>query len=49
MVLLSFQATEISGPTRFILQFGADAKVLEPKELREHLTKTLKAMLAGYH
>lgn len=47
-VLLSFQATELSGPTRFILQFGADAEVLEPKAQREHLTRTLKAMAARY-
>jgi len=47
-VLLGFQATELSGPTRYILQFGADAEVLEPKELRDHLVKTLKAMTARY-
>ena len=47
-VLLGFQATEMSGPTRYILQFGADAEVLEPKELRDHLVKTLKAMTARY-
>jgi predicted DNA-binding transcriptional regulator YafY len=47
-VLLRFQATEPSGPTRFVLQFGADAEVLEPKALREHLAKTLKAMAATY-
>jgi predicted DNA-binding transcriptional regulator YafY len=47
-VLLTFLASELSGPTRFILQFGADAEVLEPKPLRDHLTKTLKAMAATY-
>ena len=47
-VLISFQATELSGPTRFVLQFGAEAEVLEPKTLREHMTKTLKAMAARY-
>ncbi len=47
-VLLSFQATELSGPTRFILQFGADAEVIEPKALRDHLAKALKAMTAYY-
>jgi predicted DNA-binding transcriptional regulator YafY len=47
-VLLSFQATELSGPTRFVLQFGADAEVIEPEALREHLAKTLKAMVANY-
>lgn len=47
-VLLGFQATELSGPTRFILQFGADAEVLEPKALRTHLASTLKAMAGRY-
>ncbi len=47
-MLLSLQATELSGPTRFILQFGADAVVIEPKALRDHLAKTLKAMVAKY-
>jgi len=47
-VLLSFQATELSGPTRFTLQFGADAEVVEPKMLREHLAKTLKSMIRKY-
>ena len=47
-VLLSFQATELSGPTRFVLQFGADAEVIEPKALRTHLAATLKAMAAKY-
>jgi predicted DNA-binding transcriptional regulator YafY len=47
-VQLNFQATELSGPTRFILQFGADAEVLEPKVVREHLSRTLKAMIARY-
>ena len=47
-VLLRFQATEPSGPLRFILQFGADAEVLEPKSLRTQLLATLKAMTARY-
>jgi predicted DNA-binding transcriptional regulator YafY len=47
-VLLSFQATEVSGPTRFILQFGADAEATEPQVLRDHLAKTLNAMAAKY-
>ena len=47
-VLLTFQATELSGPTRFVLQFGADAEVIEPKTLREHIAKTLKAMTINY-
>jgi predicted DNA-binding transcriptional regulator YafY len=47
-VLLSFRATELAGPTRFILQFGADAEVIEPQSLRDHLAKTLMAMTAHY-
>jgi predicted DNA-binding transcriptional regulator YafY len=33
-VLLSFLATDLQGPTRYILQLGADAEALEPKALR---------------
>jgi predicted DNA-binding transcriptional regulator YafY len=46
--MLSFQATELSGPMRFVLQFGADAEVVEPKALRAHLAATLKAMVGVY-
>ena len=47
-VLLTFQATELSGPTRYILQFGLDAEVLEPRSLRDHLATTLKTMIGKY-
>lgn len=47
-VLLTFLATDLHGPSRFILQLGADAEVLEPKALRTHLAATLKAMEARY-
>lgn len=47
-VLLAFQATELNGPTRIVLQFGADAEVLEPRALRTHLAATLKQMAARY-
>jgi predicted DNA-binding transcriptional regulator YafY len=47
-VLLSFLATDLQGPARYILQLGADAEALEPRTLRDHLTKTLKAMAAHY-
>ncbi|HEX9083006.1 MAG TPA: WYL domain-containing protein, partial [Holophagaceae bacterium] len=47
-VLLAFRATELNGPARIILQFGADAEVLEPRALRTHLAATLKAMAARY-
>jgi predicted DNA-binding transcriptional regulator YafY len=47
-VLLSFLTTDLQGPTRYILQLGADAEALEPKALRTHLAATLKAMVATY-
>jgi predicted DNA-binding transcriptional regulator YafY len=47
-VLLSFMATDFQGPTRYILQLGAEAETLEPKALRTHLAATLKAMAARY-
>ena len=47
-VLLRFMATDLHGPTRVILQYGADAEALEPKPLRQHLAATLKAMAARY-
>lgn len=47
-VRLSFLATDLHGPARFILQLGAEAEVLEPKALRVHLATTLKAMAARY-
>jgi predicted DNA-binding transcriptional regulator YafY len=47
-VLLSFLATDLQGPTRYILQLGADAEALEPKSLRTQLAATLKAMAARY-
>lgn len=47
-VLLSFLATDLNGPSRYILQLGADAEALEPKALRAQLAATLKAMSATY-
>lgn len=47
-VVLRFKATEFNAPTRFILQFGAAAEVLEPKALREHLKQELRAALEAY-
>ena len=47
-VLLSFMATDLHGPSRYILQLGGDAEALEPKALRTHLAATLKAMAARY-
>ncbi len=45
---LSCEAPELAGATRLGLQLGADAEVMEPKALREHLAKTLKAMATKY-
>lgn len=47
-VMLSFLATDLQGPSRYILQLGADAEALEPKALRTHLAATLKAMAGRY-
>jgi predicted DNA-binding transcriptional regulator YafY len=47
-VLLSFLSTDLQGPTRYILQLGAEAEALEPKALRTHLAATLKAMATRY-
>lgn len=47
-VLLTFQATELAGPTRLVLQFGAEAEVLEPRSLRQHLAQVAAAMVTRY-
>lgn len=47
-VRLRFKATEFNAPTRFILQFGADAAVEGPAELKAHVRSVLKATLARY-
>lgn len=47
-VLLSFMATDLQGPSRYILQLGAEAEAIEPKALRSHLAATLKAMANRY-
>jgi len=47
-VLLSFLATDLHGPSRYILQLGAEAEALAPKALRTQLVGTLKAMAAKY-
>jgi predicted DNA-binding transcriptional regulator YafY len=33
---------------RWIMSFGADAKILEPKELRKDIIKELKAVANNY-
>lgn len=47
-VMLRFKATEFNAPTRFILQFGADAVVEAPAGLKTHVRDVLKATLARY-
>jgi len=47
-VLLAFRATELNGPTRWILQLGSDAEVLEPEPLKIHIRARLAEALARY-
>ena len=47
-VKLRFMTTDLNGPTRFLLQFGPDAEVLAPVELREHLAGVARAMVDLY-
>ena len=47
-VLLRFWATDVHGPSRYILQLGDAAEVLEPKGLRTHLLALLKTMAGRY-
>jgi predicted DNA-binding transcriptional regulator YafY len=44
----TFYATELEGPTRWILQFGSSAEVLSPEPLREEVRTRLKQSLARY-
>jgi predicted DNA-binding transcriptional regulator YafY len=45
---LRFWATDVHGPSRYILQLGDAAEVLEPKGLRTHLLALLKTMAGRY-
>ncbi|HJV89188.1 MAG TPA: WYL domain-containing protein [Holophagaceae bacterium] len=47
-VMLRFKATEFNAPTRYILQFGADAQVQSPADLKAHVRSVLAAALARY-
>ena len=47
-VILTFKATGMDAPARWLLQFGPDAEVLEPTEFREHVIGRLKAAVARY-
>jgi len=45
---VTFKATELDGPCRWILQFGSNAEVLDPEPLREQVRERLEASLARY-
>jgi predicted DNA-binding transcriptional regulator YafY len=47
-VRLTFKATEMNAPTRWLLQFGPDAEVLGPEAFRRHVAERLKAAEALY-
>jgi predicted DNA-binding transcriptional regulator YafY len=47
-VNVTFQATHANGATRWLLQFGAAAEVLEPGFLREELRAQFRKALAHY-
>jgi predicted DNA-binding transcriptional regulator YafY len=47
-VEVTFQATHANGATRWLLQFGAAAEVLEPEFLREELRSQFRKALAQY-
>lgn len=46
--LVRFKATEFSAPLRWILQFGSDAEVISPSELRTSMVDRLRAALKGH-
>ena len=45
---VTFKATELEGPTRWILQLGPDAKVLSPDHLCQFVAGKLKAAAGRY-
>lgn len=47
-VVLTFKATEMNAPARWLLQFGPDAEVLEPEEFRQHVIGRLKEAVGRY-
>jgi len=48
LVRIQFKATELEGPSRWIMQIGSKAKVLSPDHLREHVEANLRASVAHY-
>jgi predicted DNA-binding transcriptional regulator YafY len=47
-VRIQFRATELEGPSRWIMQIGPKAKVISPDHLREHLEANFRAAVAQY-
>lgn len=47
-VVVSFMATELVGPTRWVMQLGKHAKVLGPTELRLAIVEQLQEMVGHY-
>lgn len=47
-VVVSFMATELVGPTRWVMQLGKHAKVLEPAGLRAAILAQLQEMAGHY-
>jgi predicted DNA-binding transcriptional regulator YafY len=47
-ILVRFKANHLEGPTRWTLQMGGWAEVLDPPELREAVRTAAKELLAGY-
>ncbi|WP_005031488.1 helix-turn-helix transcriptional regulator [Holophaga foetida] len=48
-VEVSFMANHLNGPSRWVLQFGSQARVLEPADLREHLRQQHLEAAANYY
>ena len=47
-VRIQFKATELEGPSRWIMQIGPKAKVISPDHLREHLEANFRASVSQY-
>ena len=47
-VRIQFMATELEGPSRWIMQIGPKAKVISPEHLREHLEANFRASVSQY-
>lgn len=45
---IQFKANHLNGATRWLLQFGSMAEVLEPESMREHVRQELRAALEAH-